>query len=159
VNNVITKHRRLRLAVALIGLAVAVYAASGPWARIRRTALTHDQYTARYDGVALPPTASDISLYVHKAWGDEEIVISFTVPDEKTFVDWATANYEEPQPGRAFTTQVKTFDGGQLHTEEIAECSSAYRGCRADKYLASVTYDKKTRRVYVHTATHDHMEN
>lgn len=145
------KHRRW--AVALFALLAAVYVLGGPWARIRRTNLTHEQYAARFDGVTLPPTASDISLYVHKAWGDEDVVISFTVPDEQTFIDWATRHVAKPEASEATKAHANTFDGGQLHLQEIGEHLRAHDGHRGSKYCTFACYDKITCRVYFHKYT------
>jgi len=135
----------LLTAGVLLGSAAAGWGFFGPRERTG-TNLTRDQYATLPDGLAIPPTASDISLYTRKAWGEEMIVISFTVPDEQTFVDWVTPRWGSPS-GVGFV-RVRTFDGGQLGLREPREHLSVVDGRRGQTHFTLVVFDRQTRRVY-----------
>ncbi len=151
-----SKRRRWVIAVALVALGVAVYAGCGPWDRVRRTGLARDEFTARYDGLTLPPTATDVSVYVQNGWGDEHVVIAFTVPDEPTFVDWVTPLLGPP----AFFNQgtVLEFDGDRLYAKKLSVCLSALRGDRETEYITYAVYELPTRRVYYQKAHRSRLE-
>jgi hypothetical protein len=130
-----------------------VYVMFGPWEHIRGVNLNRDEYLARYPKLPLPESALNISIYTEKAWGNEEVVISFTVADEQTFLDWVKNYPVRPSPSDH--SEVVTFDGGQLHREKIGPCLIAFGGGRGSRYEESAVYDRNTRHVYFHQITHE----
>lgn len=134
----------------LVLLAAFVDCVYGLSLRERHTHLTYDQYTARYGRLAIPPTASDISLYVQGSWVEErEILISFTVPDEKTFVDWVTPLWGQPSDSSR-EESVVAFEGDRLCLVTLRHHLRAGHCFRAPPYCSSALYDRTSRRVYIH---------
>lgn len=119
------------------------------------TNLTFEQYTARYDRLAIPSTASDISLYAHGARGEEQVImITFTVPDEKTFVDWARSEWEKCPSGFS-EYWVVHFEGNHMARGRGGDHFGAGKCARVLKYYTTTVYDKNTNRVCIHRIRDD----
>lgn len=94
----------------------------------------------------LPPTATDISFYHREAWGNKHLVITFTVPDEATFVDWATPIWGPPRAEG--TVHVETWEGGQWRVVEPQAHLTVTDCRRGETRCTVVVFDRQGRRVY-----------
>ena len=96
--------------------------------------------------LALPETAADIRFYQHLK-PDQVVVADFAV-SEDAFLEWAKQQGWEPKPIQGTRTMRPGLRFGEATTVLITDGYSHINIFRGEPNPFSVTFDRKTKRVY-----------